>query len=137
MSPRWHFLVGLLVAAVSLLFNQSFPFIRIEVFGVELTVFALCIAVSVLLDFDHLLDFKLNRNLRWMNLEQLFKEGKMYVVFHSVENAMILVFLSLFFPFLIFPTISYICHIMMDALGNNVSWQAYFYIFRFEKWIKA
>jgi len=137
MSPRRHFLAGLFVAAISLLFNQSFPFIRIEVFGVELTVFALCIAVSVLLDFDHLLDFKLNRNLRRMNLEQLFREGKMYVVFHSVENAIILALLSLFFPFLIFPTISYICHITMDALGNNVSWHAYFYIFRFERWIKS
>jgi hypothetical protein len=96
MSPRRHFLVGLFVASVSLLFNQSFPFIRIEVFGVELTVFALCIAASVLLDFDHFLDFKLNRNLRRMNLEQLFREGKMYVVFHSVENAIILALLSVF-----------------------------------------
>ena len=137
MNPRRHFLVGLLVATGSLLFNQSIPFVRFELFGVELTVFILCVAVSVLLDVDHLIDFRVNRNQRWMNLEHMFREGRMFVVFHSVENAVILTFLSFFFPFLVFPTISYICHIAMDAFGNNVSWQAYFYIFRFgRKWIK-
>jgi len=123
----------LLVAIASLFFSQSFPFIRIEMFGIEFTVFTICIAVSVLLDFDHLLDFKLNRNYRGRNLEQAFREGRMFVVFHSFEVAIILTFLSFFFPFLVFPTISYICHIAMDSLGNNVSWQAYFYIFRFGK----
>jgi hypothetical protein len=104
---------------------------------VQLTVFTLCIAVSVLLDFDHITDFIVNRNQMWMNLEQKFREGRMFVVFHSIENALILTVLSFFFPFLVFPTISYICHIAMDAIGNNVSWQAYFYIFRFgRKWIK-
>jgi hypothetical protein len=129
--------VGLIVATASLLFSQSIPFLRIEVFGVELSVFTLCVAVSVLLDFDHVIDFRVNRNQRWMDLEQRFREGRMFVVFHSVENTIILAFLSFFFPFLIFPTISYICHIAMDAFGNNVSWQAYFYVFRFgRKWIK-
>ena len=123
--------MGLAVASASLFFNQSFPFIRIELFGVELTVFIICLAVSVLLDFDHLIDFRLNRNYRGMNLEQMFRNGRMFVVFHSVENAIILTFLSFFFPFLVFPTISYICHIAMDAFGNPVTWQAYFYIIRF------
>jgi hypothetical protein len=137
MNPKRHFLVGLVVATASLLFNQSVPFLRIEFFGVEFTVFALSVAVSVLLDFDHIIDFRANRNQRWMNLEQRFREGRMFVVFHSVENAVILIILSFFFPFLIFPTISYICHIAMDAFGNNVSWQAYFYVFRFgRKWVE-
>ena len=131
MNPKRHFLMELAVASASLFFNQSFPFIRIELFGVELTVFIICLAVSVLLDFDHLIDFRLNRNYRGMNLEQMFRNGRMFVVFHSVENAIILTFLSFFFPFLVFPTISYICHIAMDAFGNPVTWQAYFYIIRF------
>jgi hypothetical protein len=138
MNPKRHFLVGLLVATASLFFSQSIPFIRIEMFGIEFTVFTICIAVSVMLDFDHILDFKLNRNYRGKNLEQTFREGRMFVVFHSFEVAIILTSLSFFFPFLVFPTISYICHIVMDAFGNNVSWQAYFYIFRFgRKWIKS
>jgi hypothetical protein len=126
-----------MVATVSLLFNQSVPFVRIELFGVELSIFVLCIAVGVLLDFDHLIDFRMTRDQRWMSLEQKFRKGRMFVVFHSFENAVILTVLSFFFPFLVFPTISYVCHIAMDAYGNNVSWQAYFYIFRFgRKWIK-
>ena len=137
MNPKRHFLVGLCVATASLLFSQHIPFIRIELFGVELSVFVLSVAVSVLLDFDHIIDFRLNRNQRWMTLEQRFREGRMFVVFHSIENTLFLTMLSLFFPFLVFPTISYICHIAMDAIGNNVSWQAYFYIFRFgRKWVK-
>ena len=131
MNTKRHFLVGLIIATISLLFDQSVPFLRIELFGVQLTIFTLCIAVSVLLDFDHIIDFIVNRNQMWMNLEQKFREGRMFVVFHSIENALILTVLSFFFPFLVFPTISYICHIAMDAIGNNVSWQAYFYIFRF------
>jgi hypothetical protein len=126
-----------MVATVSLLFNQSVPFVRIELFGVELSVFVLCIAVGVLLDFDHLIDFRMNRDQRWMSLEQRFRKGRMFVVFHSFENAIILAVLAFFFPFLVFPTISYICHIAMDAYGNKVSWHAYFYVFRFgRKWIK-
>jgi hypothetical protein len=106
-------------------------------FGVELSVFVLSVAVGVLLDFDHLIDFRMTRDQRWMSLEQKFRKGRMFVVFHSFENAIILTVLAFFFPFLVFPTISYICHIAMDAYGNNVSWQAYFYIFRFgRKWIK-
>ena len=121
MNTRRHLIVGLLVATVSLLFNQNVPFLRIELFGVELTVFTLCIAASVLVDFDHIIDFRVNRNHGWMNQEQKFRNGRMFVIFHSYENAIILTLLSLFFPFLIFPTISYICHIAMDASGNPVS----------------
>ena len=138
MNPRRHLLVGLMVATASLLFNQRIPFFRIELFGVELSVFVLSVGVSVFLDFDHIIDFRVNRNQRWMNLEQRFREGRMFVVFHSVENTIMLAVLSFFFPFLFFPTISYICHIAMDAFGNNVSWKAYFYIFRFgKKWKKV
>ena len=131
LGPKHHFLAGLFVASVSLLFSQSFPFIRFELFGVELTVFVLCTVISVIVDFDHIIDFRLNRNYKPMPLEDKFRKGRMFVVFHSFENSIILSFLSSFFPSLIFPTISYICHMIMDALGNNVSWQAYFYIFRF------
>jgi hypothetical protein len=137
MNPKRHFLVSLIVATVSLLFNQSIPFVRIELFGVELSVFVLSVAVGVLLDFDHLIDFRMIRDQRWMSLEQKFRKGRMFVVFHSFENAVILTVLAFFFPFLVFPTISYVCHIAMDAYGNKVSWQAYFYICRFgRKWIK-
>jgi hypothetical protein len=122
MNSRRHFIVGLIVATASLFFSQRIPFLKIEGFGVELSVFVLTVAVSVLLDVDHLLDFRVNWNsqYRYMNLEQKLQEGRMFVIFHSFENVLILTVLSIIFPFLVFPTVSYICHVTMDAIGNKV-----------------
>jgi hypothetical protein len=131
MYPQWHLMAGLTVGVASLLFSQSIPFFSFEVFGFELSVFALCIGISVLMDVDHLFDL-------WLYWKRS-RRGKLrdWQVFHSVENAVILTFLSIFFPFLVFPVIGYICHIAMDVLGNNNPWQFYFYAFRFgRKWVK-
>jgi len=136
MKPRWHLMAGLTVGVASLFFSQSVPFLRVELFGVEFSVFTLCVAVSVLLDVDHIVDFWVNKGWVFRNLEDVFRKGRMFDIFHSVEIAVFLPFLSILLPFLVFPAISYACHIAMDAFGNNVSWQAYFYVFRFGRWTK-
>ena len=55
----------------------------------------------------------------------------MILVFHGMENTIVLAALSIVFPFLFFPTIAYACHIVLDMLTNKISFQAYFYTVRF------
>jgi hypothetical protein len=122
---------SLIVAAISLLFDQKTPFFSVELFGRNFTVFVLCLGVGVLLDADHIIDFRLNRHNHFENLESQFKKGRMYVVLHGVENTLLLTALAILFPFLLFPAISYDCHIAMDIYYNPVSFKAYFYVIRF------
>lgn len=131
MHTKWHLLVSLTIAAASLPFNQSIPFLTVQLFGHYITIFVLCIVVGVLIDVDHIVDFWLNRWRLSETLESRFQNGKMFVVFHGVENVAVLATLSIVFPFLIFPTASYTCHIVMDMYSNDVSFQAYFYTVRF------
>jgi hypothetical protein len=114
---------------LSLLFNQNTPFLDIELFGYDITIFVLCVVVGVFIDIDHIID--IFKRCAFGSLESRFREGRLIILFHGIENAVILSGLSIAFPFLIFPSISYICHMIMDVYGNNVSFQAYFYTVRF------
>lgn len=131
MDLKRHFAASLSVATFSLLFSQSVPFLSIQLFSHEITVCVLCIGVGVLVDIDHMIDFRVNGGHMTESLESRYKKGRMLVIFHGIENTIILISLSVSFPFLAFLTISYICHILMDVYGNGVSFQAYFYTVRF------
>ena len=133
MHPQKHLLATLAVAAASLLFNQKTPLLTIEIFGYNITVFTLCLISGVLIDIDHLIDYRLNRWHRHESLETQFNKGRMYVPLHGIENIPILAALSIIFPFLIFPTISYFIHMTMDIYSNAVPHKAYSYIIRFRK----
>ncbi len=133
MNIRWHLIASLAILAASLPFNQSAPFLTVELSDFKVTVFFLCLALDVLVDIDHLIDYRVNRWHMSESLESRFRNGRMFVVFHRVENIPILIALSIAFPFLVFPTANYACHIMMDAFSNGVSFQAYFYTVRFGK----
>jgi len=133
--PQRHLLASLAVASVSLFFNQQVPFFSVELFGYNFTVFLLCFVFGVLIDVDHILDFRLNNWRMSESLETRFRKGRMFVVFHGIENIIILAGLSIAFPFLVFPLISYSLHMMMDIQNNGVSFRAYFYIIRFGKMI--
>lgn len=122
---------SLIVATISLFFDQKTPFFSIELFGYNLTVFVLCLGSGVLLDIDHIIDFRVNRYYHFCNLESAFQKGRMFLVLHGVENTLVLTLLAIFLPFLFFPAISYDCHIAMDIYYNNVSSGAYFYAIRF------
>jgi hypothetical protein len=131
--PHKHFVAALAVGAASLLFNQKTPIFTIEVFGYNITVFCLCLVSGVLVDLDHLVDYQLNRWHRHESLETQFEKGRMYVPLHGIENIPILTAFSIIFPFLVFPTISYLLHMTLDLYSNNVSHQAYFYTARLRK----
>lgn len=126
-------LASSVIAAFSLFFNQQTPFLTVELFGYNFTVFILCIVFGVLIDVDHIVDYRLNRWHMSESLESRFKKGRMFVVFHGIENIIILAALSIFFPFLIFPAASYFCHMAMDIYSNEVPFQAYSYVVRFGK----
>jgi hypothetical protein len=126
-------MVTMIIAVFSLFFDQRTPFLGVRLFGYEITVFVLCIVVGVFVDVDHIVDFRVNRGFRFKNLGMAFNAGRMFEVFHGIENVPVLTGLSVVFPFLIFPTISYACHLMMDIYGNGASFQPYFYSFRIAK----
>jgi hypothetical protein len=118
--PQRHLLASLVIAALSLLFNQKVPFLTVELFGYDFTVFLLCVVFGVLIDVDHVVDYRLNRWHMSESLESRFKKGRMFVVFHGIENIVILAALSIVFPFLIFPAARYFCHMAMDIYSNEV-----------------
>ena len=131
MHVKWHFVASLAIAIVSLFFSQNAPFLVVEVFGCTITVFVLCIVAGVLVDIDHIVDIRLNRGHFFESTEAQYREGRWFVVFHGIEIAVALCVVSIAFPFLIFPTASFICHMIMDIYGNGVSFRAYFYAVRF------
>jgi hypothetical protein len=131
MYPQWHFLASLLIGLISFIFNQNVPFFTVQLFGANVTVFALCIIVGVIIDVDHIIDIHLYREKFSESNESRYRNGRMILVFHGMENTIVLATLSTVFPFLLFPTISYTCHIVLDMLSNRISFQAYFYTVRF------
>lgn len=131
--PDKHFIAALAVGAASLFFNQKTPILTIEILGYDITVFCLCLISGVLIDLDHLVDFQLNKWHRHESLETQFENGRMYVPLHGIENIPILTAVSIIFPFLIFPTLSYILHMTLDICSNNVAHKAYFYALRLRK----
>lgn len=133
MQIKRHLVATVIIAMFSLFFDQRTSFLGVRLFGYEITVLVLCITVGVFVDIDHIVDFRVNRGFRFKNLEMAFNAGRMFEVFHGIENVAVLTDLSLIFPFLIFPTISYVCHLMMDIYGNGAPFQAYFYLFRIAK----
>jgi len=131
MHTKWHFVASLAIATVSLLSNQSAPFLVFEFLGHQITVFVLCIVVGVLVDIDHIVDLRLNKERFFEDTKAKYKDGRWFVVFHGIETVFVFCGLSILFPFLIFPTASYVCHIAMDVYGNGVSFEAYLYTVRF------
>jgi len=133
MYPQKHLLASLAVAAVSLFFDQKIPFLTVQLSGFNVSAAFLCIVVGVFIDIDHIVDFWFNRRSMHESIETRFRKGRMYVIFHGIENIPILAALSIIFPFLIFPTISYSIHMTMDIYSNAVPHEAYSYIVRFRK----
>lgn len=133
MYPQKHLLASLAVAAVSLFFDQKIPFLTVQLLGHDLSVAILCIISGVFIDVDHIIDFRLNRGRMREALEIRYQKGRMYLIFHGIEIIPIFVILSVIFPFLIFPTFSYIIHLTLDMYNNDVPYEAYFYTTRLRK----
>ena len=133
MYPQWHLLVSLAIATASLPFNQNIPLFGVTVFGYDIAVFVLCLFVGFIVDVDHLVDFRLNRGRWFRSAKNAYLEDRWFVVFHGIETAIASSALSVIFPFLMFPTACYVCHLIMDIHANGVPLQAYFYAVRFGK----
>ena len=126
MHPKWHITSSMIIAMISLLFEQNTPFLSIQLFHREISVFVLCFVVGVTIDVDHLIDYHVYRRYT--------VEGEnMIILFHGIENVAILAFLSFVFqfPFIVFPSISYACHMAMDVYGNGQPFLSYCYVVRF------
>jgi len=128
MYPKWHIISSTFVALSSLLFDQTIPVLSISLLNQEIGVFILCLIVGIAIDVDHLVDYHVHG-------ARAFKGENMIIVFHGIENIAILAFLSILFPatFLVFPTVSYTCHMVMDLYGNDKPFFSYFYVKRFGK----
>jgi hypothetical protein len=126
--PKWHIVTSLIIAACSLLFDQSFPILSIQLFHYEIGVFVMCLVFGVVIDADHLIDY-------YVSGRQAFQGENMIILLHGLENVIILLILSIIFkfPFLVFPTISYVAHMAMDIYGNGQPFFLYFYTIRFSK----
>ena len=133
MYPQKHLLASIGVAAASLFFSQKVPFLTIQLDGFDVAVAFLCILVGVFIDVERILDFWLNKGSMRENDETRFRKGRMYLIFHGIESIPILAISSIFFPFLVFPTISYLVHMAMDLYSNPVPHEAYFYTIRLRK----
>ena len=135
MRAKWHLKTSLAIAFTSLFFSQDTPFLVIDFLGHRITVFVLCIALGFFVDIDHLADFRLNRGVFFggTGAKGAYAIGRWFVILHGIEVAAILCGLSIAFPFLMFPVISYLCHMVMDISFNGVPIQAYFYTIRFRR----
>ena len=132
MYPKWHFGMSLAVALVSLLFSQDTPLLSVKLFGHETATFVLVLAVGVGVDVDHLVDYRVYGRSAFNIVELDYTEKRMIVLLHGIEAAITMVMLSAILPhpYLIFPTISYICHMIMDIYGNPPPLRAYLYTVR-------
>lgn len=116
----------MIIAMISLLFEQHTPFLSIQLFHREIGVFVLCFVVGVTIDIDHLIDYHVYGR-------HTFEGENMIILFHGIENAVILAFLSFMFQssFIVFPSVSYACHMAMDVYGNGKPFLSYCYVMRF------
>ncbi|MCX6810280.1 MAG: hypothetical protein NTY30_00885 [Candidatus Berkelbacteria bacterium] len=97
-----------------------------------------------LIDADHLLDYLIYTKFRRLDLKEFFdqgkffdKLGKVYVLAHGFEYAIILIILAVIFPNLawLFYSLGFanLIHLLYDTFANDASWPAYFITFRISK----
>ena len=79
MYPKWHITSSIFIAVISLMFDQTIPFISISLLNFEIGVFFLCLIAGVAIDVDHLLDYHVHGVC-------VFKEESMIILFHGIEN---------------------------------------------------
>jgi hypothetical protein len=138
--PKWHLLVSSVIAAISLLLQQRIPYQSLEILGQNLTIPFLCIAIGIGIDADHAVDYLIYGWQSFVGLEKQLRSGKILIFFHGIEIIPILLSLSITAPFLIFPAVSYACHLIMDIWSNArpaIFLQAYSYIIRFGRRVFA
>ncbi len=110
-----------------------------------------CLFFGFIIDIDHIIEYGLQFNWKSLTLKKVYhasmntgtntkniKFAKLYLIFHSIELALILWFLYYISGniYLAAIAVGYSSHILLDIIGNNhLKIHAYFIIWRFlKKW---
>ena len=98
------------------------------------------IAVSLLIDLDHLIDYwlflgYLDLNpIRFLTTSYFGASGKFYIIFHGWEYSIILLFLAGVYKkykaYFLVAGMAILAHLLFDVISNNMSLISYSIIFR-------
>lgn len=127
-----HFSLSIIVGAIVGYFAHNFWVLPVALIS------------GFLIDADHLLDYLIYTKFRRLDLKELFdqgkffdKLGKVYVLAHGFEYAIILIILAVIFPNLawLFYSLGFanLIHLLYDTFVNGGVWPAYFITFRVAK----
>lgn len=102
--------------------------------------FFLCLAVTIFIDLDHLIDYSLAVNFSRFDLSEFLdtnfalRANKLYVFFHGWEFVFIFLFLAniirRYRPVLLTIGLAVLGHVLVDQLTNGVGVFGYSFIYR-------
>lgn len=113
-------------------------YLGMKIFEPNIFFFLTSYAAGFFVDVDHLFDYFFAFGLHFkigffFTGKQFLKSDKLYIIFHSFELEIILIFLYLFIQsnplFLIF-FISHITHLISDIFINHMPLKSYFFFYR-------
>lgn len=113
MKSRHHFLVSLVFSTIALL-QENIP------------IAFLCMLVGWLVDVDHEIDhFILTKsfviNPLKLGNELSHRRDKMYLPLHGWEILFLITVGCLLFHLSFLVAVAYLCHLIMDIIGNDIS----------------
>ena len=133
MKPSRHIAVSFSLGVILLFFTKSIPS------GI------ICFLSGILVDIDHIIEYIIHYGLKSISVDRVYHVcescafSKFYLVFHSIEIA-IVAWLLTFFTFNIYVlafALGYSSHILLDVIGNEFYPQGYFILWRVNKKFEA
>ncbi len=121
----------------------SFSFsLALWLFLKSLSAAVVCFIAGVFIDVDHLIEYLINFGWKGFSLQScyrecdhstvrngLFKFKKLYLIFHSVEFALMFWLLAFYTKniYIFAFALGYFTHMVADIMGNREFMQSYFY----------
>ena len=108
-------------------FLASLPFSIIALLQENIPIALLCILVGWLVDADHEIDHFILTGSFVINPLELGNElahqmwNKMYCPLHGWEILLLIIIASLIFNLSFLVATAYLCHLIMDMVGNSIS----------------
>jgi hypothetical protein len=105
----------------------------------------LCFASGVLVDIDHIAEYIIHHGWRGVTIKNMYracentgkheghlKFGRLYVVLHAVEIALLLWAITVYTGniYLLAVTLGYSLHLILDYIGNSIYPFSYFILWR-------
>ena len=118
MKLRWHIFTTFCFS--TLVFAFTF----------DIVLFFLCIVAGIFIDVDHVFDYYAKNKKISINLNELSHIPNPLLIFHGIEYFVLFIPLSSHIPTLLFPTLSYGIHLLMDILTNRNNVLNYFVVLR-------